>query len=190
MIPLHFYSVEHRKFEKKYGKEKGIKMTRIFAMISGWGFFIVLFLLWILPQPRFIIPIFSTLAIIIPIINLQIPILHLVFSIPFIVLSCWGGIVGVKDVTLKVAETHQAEKIISTGIYSKMRHPQYFGTIMAHIGFSILLSGLFSLIFTPLIIFHAYITSWKEEIELIKEFGKEYEEYRKKVPMLLPKFGK
>ena len=50
MIPLHFISVEHKKFEEKYGKEKGNKINRAAAMASGWGFFMVLFLGWILPQ--------------------------------------------------------------------------------------------------------------------------------------------
>jgi protein-S-isoprenylcysteine O-methyltransferase Ste14 len=31
-----------------------------------------------------------------------------------------------------------------------------------------------------------YLISRKEEKELIKEFGKEYEDYRKKVSMFLP----
>jgi len=190
MIPIHFFSVEHQKFEEKYGKEKGSKITKTFAMITGWGFFMVLFVAWILPQPRFTIPIIPTIGIHIPILYLYIPIVHLLLTIPFIIFSCWGGIFGVKEVTLEVAETHQAKKVINTGIYARMRHPQYFGTIMAHVGFSILLSGLFSLIFTPLIIFHAYITSWKEEVELIKEFGKDYEDYKKRVPMLYPKLRK
>ena len=29
--------------------------------------------------------------------------------------------------------------------------------------------------------------SWKEEKELIREFGKDYEDYKKSVPMLIPK---
>ena len=32
-----------------------------------------------------------------------------------------------------------------------------------------------------------YLISWKEERELIKELGKEYEEYKKRVPMLIPR---
>jgi len=32
-----------------------------------------------------------------------------------------------------------------------------------------------------------FLISWKEEKELIREFGKEYEDYREKVPMLMPK---
>ena len=35
-----------------------------------------------------------------------------------------------------------------------------------------------------------YVISKKEEEELIKEFGKEYENYKKKVPMLIPRLRK
>jgi len=32
-----------------------------------------------------------------------------------------------------------------------------------------------------------YLISRKEEKELIREFGREYEDYKKKVPMLIPR---
>ena len=68
-----------------------------------------------------------------------------------------------------------------------MRHPQYFGGILAHIGISFLLSSFFSLLVLPIIIILNFLICWKEEKELIKEFGNEYEEYKKKVPILFPK---
>ena len=156
-------------------------------MISGWGFFICLFGIWISPQATFTIPILQDLAIVIPMGNFSIPLLHLVISIPIIVIGAWFGIAGVKRTSLKVAETHRPEKVISTGIYGIIRHPQYFGAILAHIGVSILIGALYALLTTPFIIFYNYITSWKEEKELINEFGKDYEEYRKVVPMLYPR---
>jgi protein-S-isoprenylcysteine O-methyltransferase Ste14 len=97
---------------------------------------------------------------------------------------------GAREVTLKVAETHKVEKIITTGVYSYIRHPQYFGGVLAHIGFSLLLSSYLSLIITPLIIFLNIFLSWKEEKELLKEFGDDYREYKKKVPMFIPKIKK
>jgi len=39
-------------------------------------------------------------------------------------------------------------------------------------------------------IFLVYLISWKEEEELTREFGKEYDDYKKNVPMLLPKIKK
>jgi protein-S-isoprenylcysteine O-methyltransferase Ste14 len=156
-------------------------------MTSGWGFFIFLFGIWISPQPKFIIPILQDLVLITPLINLTIPVLHLVISIPIILFGAWFGIAGVKGTSLKVAETHRPEKVVTTGIYAIIRHPQYFGAIVAHIGVSILIGAFYALLATPLIIFYNYITAWKEEKELIHEFGKDYEDYQKKVPMLYPR---
>jgi len=190
MVPLHFLSVEHLKFQKKYGADKGNKITGILGLTSGWGFFIFWFGIWISPQPRFIIPFMQNSSISIPIINFSIPIFHLLISVPFILIGAWFGIVSVKETTLKVAETHRTEKIVSTKIYSFIRHPQYFGGILAHIGISFLLSSLLSLIFTPLVILLNFLVAWKEEKELIKEFGIEYENYKERVPMFFPKLKK
>ena len=190
MVPVHFLSVEHLKLQKKYGEEKGIKIGNILGLLSGWGFFMFWFGVWLSPQPKFIMPILENMIIIVPIINLAIPLIHLLISIPFIIVGAWFGIGSVKETTLKVAETHRAEKVISSGLYSIIRHPQYFGGILAHIGITILLSAFLSLITTPIVILLNVLISWKEEKELIKEFGKEYEDYKKKVPMFIPKLKK
>jgi len=190
MVPLHFLSVEHLKFQKKFGTDKGNKITAILGLTSGWGFFMFWFGVWISPQPRFILPFMQNLSFIVPIINFSIPIFHLIISIPFILIGAWFGIGSVRVTSLKVAETHRTERIVSSKIYSSIRHPQYFGGILAHIGITFLLSSLFSLIFTPLVILLNFLNSWKEEKELIKEFGEEYTRYKEKVPMFIPKLKK
>ncbi|GAH30996.1 unnamed protein product [marine sediment metagenome] len=190
MVPLHFLSVEHLKFQIKYGKDKGNKITAILGLTSGWGFFTFWFGIWISPQPMFITPIFQNFVISIPIINFSIPLFHLLVSIPFILMGAWFRIVSVRLTTLKVAETHRTEKIVSTKMYSVIRHPQYFGGILAHIGISFLLSSFFSLLITPVIILLNFLVAWKEEKELVKEFGKIYEDYKKNVPMFVPKLRK
>jgi protein-S-isoprenylcysteine O-methyltransferase Ste14 len=187
MVPVHFLSVEHLKLQEKYGKEKGTKIGDILGMVSGWGFFMFWFGVWLSPQFRFTIPLLEYLIINIPIINFSIPLTHVIISIPFIIIGAWFGIGSVRETTLKVAETHRAEKVVSSGLYSVIRHPQYFGGILAHIGITFLLSSFLSLLVSPIVIFLNYLVSWKEEKELIKEFGKEYEDYMEKVPMFLPK---
>ena len=94
---------------------------------------------------------------------------------------------GVKGTGLEVAETHRPEKIVDSGIYSIVRHPQYLGGIFAQIGFTILFSRLLSLLLLPFIMYLVYIICLKEELELIKDFGDEYKQYQEKVPMLMPK---
>jgi len=190
MVPLHFLSVEHLKFQEKFGTDKGNKITGILGLSSGWGFFIFWFGIWISPQPRFIIPFMQNLQIIIPFTNFSIPIFHLIISIPFILIGAWFGVGSVRETSLKVAETHRTEQVVSTKLYSIIRHPQYLGGMLAHIGISLILSSLFSLIFTPLVILLNFLVSWKEEKELIKEFGEDYTKYKEKVPMFVPKFKK
>ena len=190
MVPLHFSSVEHLKLQEKFGEKKGIKIGDVLGMVSGWGFFLFWFGVWLSPQINFTIPLFEDLILNIPMINISIPLIHLIISLPFIIIGAWFGIGSVKETTLKVAETHRAEKVISSGLYAVIRHPQYFGGILAHIGITILLSSLFSLLSTPVIIFLNYLISWKEEKELLKEFDKEYEDYKQKVPMFIPKLRK
>ncbi|MHA2361397.1 MAG: methyltransferase family protein, partial [Candidatus Thorarchaeota archaeon] len=60
--------------------------------------------------------------------------------------------------------------------------------ILAHIGITLLLSAFYSLLVTPIIVLLNYLISWKEEKELVIEFGAEYEDYQKRVPMFLPRF--
>jgi len=187
VIPLHFLSVEHLKLQERYGKKKGTKVGEIYGLISGWGFFFFWVGIWISPQPRFSIPILQNLSVLVPIVNFSVPLFHLILSIFFLIPGAWLAINGVKEVTLRVAETHRTEKLVTTGVYSTVRHPQHLGALLAHVGISFLLFAQYSLLFTPLMVVLIYLISRKEEEELIREFGKKYEEYKKKVGMFFPK---
>lgn len=183
----YFFSLEHLKLEQKYGKQKGKKIGEIYGVISGWGFFLFWFGIWLSPQERFAILFLQDFSIQISQLGLTIFLVNLLIFIPLFVVGAWFGIKGVIQTTLKVAETHRPKKVVTRGVYSIVRHPQYLGGILAHIGFSFLFSALGSLFVTPLIIVLIYVISWKEEKELTKEFGSKYRDYQKKVPMLLPK---
>ncbi len=187
VIPAHFLSVEHIKLQSRYGKKKGTEIGKILGLISGWGFFLFWMGIWISPQPRFVLPFFQNLTTLIPIVGFSIPLLNLIISTLFVTLGAWFGIKGVKQTTLKVAETHRTERIVTTGVYSIVRHPQYFGGLLAHLGVTFLLSAWYSLLVTPLMVVLVYLVSKKEEEELIREFGKEYKDYAKKVPMFIPR---
>lgn len=185
ILPLYFWSLEHSKLQQKFGSEKGTKIGDILGLISGWGFFLFLFGIWLSPQPRFTIPILQDQALDIPLISF-VPLVHLIIFIPIIIVVLWLSFKGVSEVTLKVAETHRAERVITTGVYSIVRHPQYLGALLAHLGISILLSALYSLLLTPFLVIYIYLISWKEEKELIIEFGNDYEDYKENVPMFIP----
>ncbi|MHA1935818.1 MAG: methyltransferase family protein, partial [Candidatus Thorarchaeota archaeon] len=183
-----FLSVEHTKLQAKYGKEKGIKIGDALGLISGWGFFAFWFGIWLSPQEVFLIPILPDAIISIPYVEMQIPVVHLATSLPLIAVGAWLGIKGVGETSLKAAEIHRSEKVVTSGVYSTIRHPQYLGGILAHLGITLLLSAFYALLATPIIVLLNYLTSWKEEKELVIEFGEEYEDYQKRVPMFLPRF--
>jgi len=187
MIPLHFLSVEHLKLQERYGRQKGIRIGEIYGLISGWGFFLLWIGIWISPQPRFTVPVIQNLLVLLPIIDFSIPLVHLLICVIFLIPGAWLAINGVKETTLKAAETHRTERIVVRGVYLIVRHPQYLGGLLAHAGISFLLSAWYSLVFTPLMVTLVFLISKKEEEELIREFGKEYEDYKAKVPMLLPR---
>jgi len=184
-IPIHFLSIEHKKLIKKYGKEKGEKYGMLFGKISGYGHFFLCFIIWTLPQPNFQVS--NLFNITVPIINITISIVHVIVALPFIIAFTIIESIAVKAVSMKTATTHSVEKLIFTGIYSIIRHPQHLGQLLLFIGMTVLFSGLYSLIFFPFYIIIIIILSKKEEKELIIEFGDEYKRYRERVPMIIPR---
>lgn len=186
-VPLHFLSVEHLKLQERYGKEKGTRIGEVYGIVSGWGFFFFWIGIWVSPQPRFTVPLLQDLSVLV--VNFSIPLFHLVVCALLLVPGARVATKGVREVTLRVAETHRPDKVVTTGVYSMVRHPQHLGALMAHVGISFLLSAWYSLLFTPLMIVLIYLISRKEEEELTKEFGKEYEDYKEKVPMLIPRLA-
>jgi protein-S-isoprenylcysteine O-methyltransferase Ste14 len=161
------------KLQERYGKEKGIKIGDVLGMVSGWCFFGFWIGLWFAPQPKFIIPILEELSFGVPLINFEISLVHFLLSFIFIIPGAFFGIGGVREVGLKTAETHRPENIITGGLYAHVRHPQYLGGILSHIGITFLVSGFYSLLVTPLMVLLNILFCWKEEKELGKEFGEE-----------------
>ncbi len=188
LIPIHFRSVEHIKLNERYGEEKGKRIGEILGIISGWGYFMFLIGLWISPQVIFVI--FPEYMIIIPIVNFHIGVVNAVISICFLIPGAYLGIVGVKATGVKVSETHRAEFLVTEGIYTKIRHPQYLGAFLSHIGMSFLFSAGYSMVATLLVLLSTYLTSKKEEVELINEFGEAYKIYQSRVPMFIPRAKK
>jgi len=80
--------------------------------------------------------------------------------------------------TIKSLESYEGD-LITRGIYSKIRHPMYFGFILWLIGMPIFYGGLLS--FALCILFIANVLFWRylEEKELVNRFSA-YKDYKKK----------
>ncbi len=80
--------------------------------------------------------------------------------------------------------------VITTGIYGKIRHPMYTGSLIIYLAFVILTLSIIALIIFILVsIFFYYLCQYEEQI-LIEKLGDEYKHYMKTVPMILPKIRK
>lgn len=80
-------------------------------------------------------------------------------------------------------------RLITEGIYSRMRHPRYVG-----VGLGVAAMALFANYLAPYLLAAAYVPTiymivLLEERELEARFGEAYREYRKEVPRFLPRFG-
>lgn len=80
-------------------------------------------------------------------------------------------------------------KLVTTGIYSKIRHPQYSGIFLVTIAFLIQWPTIITLIMWPFLFWMYYKLAKKEESILKKRFRRRYLKYKNKVPMFLPKLS-
>ena len=80
-------------------------------------------------------------------------------------------------------------RLITTGLYSYIRNPMLLGLFIFLFGLGTLLGSLSLIfIFTPLfILINIVYIKAVEEKEMEKKFGPKYQEYKKRVPMFIPK---
>lgn len=82
-------------------------------------------------------------------------------------------------------QVKQKQTLTTTGIYSYVRNPIYFGLLLAAIGAGLVGESYIFLIFMACSVF-VYIQSKREEKILEEHFGKEYRDYKKRSKMLIP----
>jgi protein-S-isoprenylcysteine O-methyltransferase Ste14 len=84
----------------------------------------------------------------------------------------------------------KGKHLVTDGVYAHVRHPQYSGLFLITLGFLIQWPSVLTLIMWPILMFTYYHLAMREEKDVEKIFGKQYEEYRKRVPAFLPRFGR
>ncbi|MEA2021510.1 MAG: isoprenylcysteine carboxylmethyltransferase family protein [Candidatus Caldatribacteriota bacterium] len=110
--------------------------------------------------------------------------------IALVILTISGLLAGI-GLKMVFGEKREKPHVITTGVFSIVRHPIYLASILLYLGFILLSLSIFSaLVWILIIIFYYFISRYEERL-LSQKFGSEYNEYMIKVPMLLPiKFSK
>ncbi|NIO45114.1 MAG: DUF1295 domain-containing protein [Candidatus Aenigmarchaeota archaeon] len=106
---------------------------------------------------------------------------------PIVLLSFYFESVAHRVLRKAHSNPKEIKKLITIGIYSKLRHPIYLGRIFVNLGFLIIFPILPMTIVTICFIIIWYLMAFYEETLLLKKFGKKYKQYKKKVPMFIPK---
>ncbi|MBN2350077.1 MAG: isoprenylcysteine carboxylmethyltransferase family protein [Bacteroidales bacterium] len=86
-----------------------------------------------------------------------------------------------------ISVSPQSKKLVTTGPYRYSRNPMVFGTFSLYFSIILYLNSLIGLLcislFLVIIIIYLKLS---EEKRLLKDFGNEYADYIKKVPMIFP----
>jgi len=79
-----------------------------------------------------------------------------------------------------------AGRVVETGIYRYIRHPQYAGLFLMTLGMLLEWATLPLLLLFPVIILMYVHLAKREEKDMEEEFGEEYKNYKKRTKMFIP----
>jgi len=102
-------------------------------------------------------------------------------ALPILIISGWRAIY--RDYWSK---GRGEGKLVTTGIYRYIRHPQYTGFALITLGMMAEWATLPMLIMWPILGVIYFRLARKEEADMREEFGSAYDEYAEKTGMFLP----
>jgi len=86
-----------------------------------------------------------------------------------------------RDHKMAHKQSRDIDMIVTTGIYSKIRHPSYLSMIVMNVGTALAFGVMMTFGIALLTIIHWIITSLKEEEVLMQKFPHEYMRYKQEV---------
>jgi protein-S-isoprenylcysteine O-methyltransferase Ste14 len=86
-------------------------------------------------------------------------------------------------------KAQKAGKLAVTGLYAKMRHPQYIGFVAIMFGFLLQWPTIVTVAMFPVLVIMYWRLARFEEKESKKRFGKAWDDYAAHVPAFIPKWN-
>lgn len=86
-------------------------------------------------------------------------------------------------------QAQKAGKLAVTGLYAKMRHPQYIGFVAIMFGFLLQWPTIVTVAMFPILVVMYWRLARFEEKESKKRFGKAWDDYAAHVPAFIPKWS-
>jgi protein-S-isoprenylcysteine O-methyltransferase Ste14 len=105
-----------------------------------------------------------------------------ILSFAFII----GGFAMISEGWRKLYLAQHRGEIARTGVYARVRHPQYVGFVLVMFGFLLQWPTLVTLAMFPVLTFMYLRLARKEEREALSTFGDAYRSYMARVPAFVP----
>lgn len=98
-----------------------------------------------------------------------------------------GGFFIISDAWDRLYKAQKTHTLATTGLYARIRHPQYVGFILIMLGFLLQWPTIVTLLMFPVLVSMYVRLAVAEDREMEKEFTETYIEYRKKTPAFFPR---
>jgi protein-S-isoprenylcysteine O-methyltransferase Ste14 len=95
----------------------------------------------------------------------------------------WRTLAGLPE----IAPQKFPQALVTGGPYARVRHPRYLQVLVALVGWSLIANHPASYIACALWIPGMWLVAVLEEMELRERFGKEFEDYQRRVPRFIPR---
>jgi protein-S-isoprenylcysteine O-methyltransferase Ste14 len=106
------------------------------------------------------------------------------FGVIFLIISGYLAMAGMKAV---FGEVRESPVLVRKGVFAVIRHPIYMSEILLYLGMLFFSTSLAAVgVWVVGIAFFHYISRYEEKV-LLAQFGDEYRQYMKDVPMYLPR---
>lgn len=98
------------------------------------------------------------------------------------------GATLVADGWRRIHQARRETRLVTDGVYAQVRHPQYTGLFLIVFGEGIVhWPTIVSVAAFPVIVIAYTMLARKEERKMLEQFGDEYREYQRRVPMFIPR---
>ena len=98
-----------------------------------------------------------------------------------------GGFILLSSAWRVLYAAQREHRLATTGVYARIRHPQYDAFILIMFGFLLQWPTLLTLLMFPVLVWMYVRLARSEERDALAEFGDEYSRYAQKTPAFLPR---
>ena len=89
-----------------------------------------------------------------------------------------------------LSEAQKAGKLAVTGLYARIRHPQYIGFVAIMFGFLLQWPTIVTVLMFPVLLIMYWRLAKKEERDSHERFGTAWDDYAARTPAFIPKWSK